>query len=225
MGVTTTAAAKTNDVSQPQEILEIDLRDPRMAAVLAWLIPGAGHLYQRRTAKAILFFVCIMGVYSYGMYLGEGHVVYASMRTEDRRLPYFCQVGVGLPALPALVQSYRMSDRRFPQNLPKAPLWSGFMAPPRLPGQIVPAGSIPREDAQSINAPEPLARNFVRNLSDELHVWNLRLHGYFELGTVYTMIAGLLNVLVIYDAWGGPMMIVADDKKKPKDPREENAKD
>jgi hypothetical protein len=25
------------------------------------------------------------------------------------------------------------------------------------------------------------------------------------LGTVYTMIAGLLNILVIYDAWGGPM--------------------
>ena len=25
-------------------MLEIDLRDPALAAILAWLIPGAGHL-------------------------------------------------------------------------------------------------------------------------------------------------------------------------------------
>ncbi len=37
---------------------------------------------------------------------------------------------------------------------------------------------------------------------NELH---RQLHRYFELGTVYTMIAGLLNILAIYDAWGGPV--------------------
>ena len=28
----------------------------------------------------------------------------------------------------------------------------------------------------------------------------------FEIGTIYTVIAGLLNVLAIYDAWGGPVL-------------------
>ena len=32
---------------------------------------------------------------------------------------------------------------------------------------------------------------------------------FFELGTVYTLIAGLLNILAIYDAWGGPVGAVA----------------
>ena len=34
---------------------------------------------------------------------------------------------------------------------------------------------------------------------------NKKLHRFFEFGTVYTMVAGLLNILVIYDAWGGPV--------------------
>jgi hypothetical protein len=37
---------------------------------------------------------------------------------------------------------------------------------------------------------------------DTLHK---RLHRYFDLGSIYTMIAGLLNILVIYDAFGGPV--------------------
>ena len=67
--------------------------------------PGAGHLYQGRTAKGILYMVCITSIYFYGLAIGQGHVVYASWRSYDRRLPYICQVGVGLPALPAMVQA------------------------------------------------------------------------------------------------------------------------
>ena len=43
--------------------LEINLREPAVAAILAWLIPGAGHLYQRRTGKGLLFMICILGIY------------------------------------------------------------------------------------------------------------------------------------------------------------------
>ena len=71
----------------------VPLRDPFVGALLAWLIPGAGHWYQGRRSKAVLFFVCITVTFLYGLYLGEGRVVYASMRPEDRRFPYFCQVG------------------------------------------------------------------------------------------------------------------------------------
>src|SRR5690606_14650361 len=139
------------------------------------LLPGMGHWYQGRRSKAILFFVCIMGTFSYGLYLGGGRVVYASFKEEDRRLPYICQIGVGLPALPALVQAQFA-------NSGKQPPFGDFMAPPKR-----------------------VNNNRADNLGpDELDNWNKELGRYFELGTVYTMIAGLLNVLVIYDALSGP---------------------
>jgi len=50
--------------------------------------------------------------------------------------------------------------------------------------------------------------------SIELDDLQNRLHHYFELGTVFTMIAGLLNILAIYDAWGGPVIIVPREKKR-----------
>jgi hypothetical protein len=168
----------------------IDLKDPLLASFLAWLIPGAGHFYQGRTGKGVLFSVCILGTYFFGLYLGQGRVVYASMRSEDWRLPYLCQVGVGLPALPALVQAQRVRQG-------KTPLWGGFMAPPRL------TGPVPDKDTSG---------RTVRH-HDELAQWHYKLHVYFELGTVYTMIAGLLNILAIYDAWGGPMPVAPREMK------------
>ncbi len=51
--------------------------------------------------------------------------------------------------------------------------------------------------------PPSLAKN-RDDLPNELDQLHNRLNRFFELGTVYTMVAGLLNVLVIYDAWAGP---------------------
>jgi hypothetical protein len=169
-------------------------------------VPGLGHLYQGRWAKAAVFFVCIVGTFVYGLYLGSssdphigwGRVVYFSMRKDDKRLPYICQVGIGLPALPALVQAYRMSDG-------KRVWWSGFMAPPRL--------SEP-SDPNDPNKDQPLARDLYYYLSP-----------FFELGTVYTMIAGLLNILAVYDAWGGPVLSEPRKKDEEEDGQAERRKD
>jgi|YNPNPStandDraft_1061719.scaffolds.fasta_scaffold45188_3 hypothetical protein len=154
------------------------LKDPWTAAFLAWLIPGLGHWYQARRAKAILFFVCIMGLFVYGCYLGSrkdlgyARVVYASFRQGDMRLYYLCQIGVGLPAMPALVQSARVRQG-------KTPLWNHFMAPPRL--------------GTDDGNPPTLSRLCYE------------LHSYFDLGSLYTAIAGLLNLLVVFDAFSGPI--------------------
>ena len=37
------------------EPVDVDLKDPAVAAVAAWLWPGAGHIYQRRYHKGILY--------------------------------------------------------------------------------------------------------------------------------------------------------------------------
>jgi len=197
-------------VEQQQFQESVDLKDPVLAAFLAWLIPGLGHLYQGRIAKAGLFFICVMGTFLYGLYLGSdtrsesergnaknlgwGRVVYYSWRVGDKRLPFLCQAGVGLPATPALVQASRMKSG-------KPVLFGGFMAPPWMPN----------ERLMDPNDNQPTAH--------ELHKV---LHRGFELGTVYTMIAGLLNVLAIYDAWGGP---VFGETAKKEDNEEEDAPD
>lgn len=158
----------------PDEV--VNLKDPTVAAILAWLVPGLGHLYQGRTGKGVLFMISILSTFVVGLYLSDGRAVYASWTEEDRRLPYLCQVCVGLPAMPALVQTYRVRSGQ-------APLLNGLMAPPV-------------DGAQ-------------------LSEWYRTLHSFFELGTVYTMIAGLLNLLAIYDARGGPVPLEIVDEKKP----------
>jgi hypothetical protein len=183
----------TSPAKEPAaETIEIDLRDPKLAALLAWLWPGAGHIYQRRYAKAILFMACILGTYFFGLALGEGKVVYAAWNPIDRRWQYPLQLGVGLPAAPALVQSFIV--RRGGE-----PILDGLMAPPR-----------------EYNDPET---NLRRN---ELMDWHKNLNMRFELGTLYTMIAGLLNVLAIWDAYGGP---VVSEPGKERGPPEDDDQD
>jgi TM2 domain-containing membrane protein YozV len=162
-------------VSGQQADEVIDLKDPVAAAILGWLVPGLGHLYQGRTAKGLLFMVSILSTFFFGLFISDGKAVYAWWSTDDWRLPYLCQLGVGLPATPALVQSYLVRNG-------KDPLLGGVMAPPTD--------------------------------SKELDSWYKELNHYLELGIVYTMIAGLLNVLAIYDAWGGPVLLEAPAKEK-----------
>ncbi len=182
-----------------ESMLEIDLKDPRVAAFLAWLIPGAGHIYQGRTGKGILFFVCIVGTFIYGMYIGGGRVVYASTadvfsRQFLDRWQYICQVGVGLPALPAIVQRARMREHKEP--------FGNFMRPPYdFP---------PLDQPNLMQSPDLSDPNHVVTSPDELSKWNYDLGEYFDIGTVFTVIAGLLNVLVIFDAYGGPLVIAPE---------------
>jgi hypothetical protein len=186
--------------------LEIDLKDPRLAAFLAWLVPGLGHMYQGRTGKGILFFACILGTFVYGLYIGDGRVVYASTadvfsRQFLERWQYLCQVGAGLPALPALVQRERMQQKKDPL------IADWFMRPPyKDPPAHMPQGFVSQDQS------DPKRR--VQH-ADELAKWNYDLGEYFEIGTVFTVIAGLLNILAIYDAYGGPLIVPPEEEKKP----------
>ena len=85
----------------------VELKDPVVAAFLAWLVPGLGHLYQGRTAKGLLFLICILSTFYYGLYLSGGRAVYTQWVDWDRRAYYYvCQAPVGLPAMPALLQTF-----------------------------------------------------------------------------------------------------------------------
>lgn len=164
----------------------VDLKNRRLAALLAYLVPGLGHFYQGRRGKGLLFFTCILGLYLFGFVLGGGRNVYWSwvnpLRSPDSfRLYFVGQFWVGLAALPALVQATLIHYGRLP-------LLNGFMASPYLD--------------PSMEGPLRLVIEEVARRGNELYT---SLPGkYLEIGTLYTTIAGMLNILAIYDAYDGP---------------------
>ncbi|HJQ79780.1 MAG TPA: DUF6677 family protein [Lacipirellulaceae bacterium] len=202
--------SSTRPVQDETEI-EIDLKDPRLAAFLAWLLPGLGHVYQGRTGKGVLFFVCILGTFVYGMWLGSGRVVYASStqvlaskfpflsREFAERWQYACQLGVGVCALPAYVQTWRYESGLDPL------IGDNFMRPPH---------KHPADMEGGFKSTDQTDRSRTVVHPDELAKWNYDLGDLFELGTVFTVIAGLLNILAICDAYGGPLVIPPQETKK-----------
>ncbi len=185
----------------------IPLKDPLIAGVLAWLIPGLGHFYQGRNAKGALFTICILGTFLYGLYLGGskevgwGRAVYFSFRANDLRLPWLCQIGVGLPTVPMTLLQWQLQDK---------PVLDGFMAPPPLHAT---------EAAENNGEPAVLPPPAQMSLAGI----NRLLHSYFEMGTVYTMIAGLLNILAVYDACCGPVSSEPDKKEDDNDQGKQDA--
>jgi hypothetical protein len=196
-------AARRIVAISPDDGSAIDLKNPALAAALSWAVPGLGQLYQGRTHKGGLFMAGILATFVAGLWLGGGKVVYASWKPGETRWAFVCQAGAGVVALPAIVQSAQLNG---PARQPL--LLDGFMTPPLSPGQYVSRGYAERLAARDPDVTagdffdKPPLKQFRR---DELALWHRRLGRFFEIGTLYTMLAGLLNLLVIYDAWAGPL--------------------
>lgn len=154
---------------------ELNLRNRNLAAFLAWIIPGAGHFYQRRYFKAAIFSVCVISSFLIGILVGGGRCVYASWNATEKRWQYVLQSGIGFAAIPAGIQAYAQRGGGTP------PL-GNFMAAPRS--------------------------------SKDLDDWNKQTASGFDMGTLYTMIAGLLNILVVFDAYAGPLPPPIPKKRK-----------
>jgi len=165
-------------VLSKEEHIDIDLKNPYLAALLAWLVPGLGHYYQKRYHKAILFFLCIVPTFVAGCALasssetGAARNVYWSWREADMRYWWMAQTPLGIAAVPSWLQARQVNS-----GLP--PIFGKLMAPPKRF----------REDRLGV-APT------VDEIRQKLP--------HYELGTYLTVIAGLMNLLVIFDALDGP---------------------
>lgn len=109
----------------------INFRSRELAALLAFLVPGAGHFYQGRMLKAKIYFFGILSLFFGGMVLGDWQPIYfssssypAEMMTETqvrdfefrqwqsrrRFIPtmgYPTQFFLGAAAMPAIIQRVR----------------------------------------------------------------------------------------------------------------------
>lgn len=252
----------------------IRLKNPWIAGLLAFLVPGLGHVYQGRLFKALIYFVCISGMFLTGARMADWHAIQAppfQYRMKGRNLlmlKFAAQVGMGLPALGAMVQTRRYLSA---ENRPVKAIESSFSAPfegrftPFGPGARAPqrvTGTVTfepqatrtgpiiggrfegvgedgqaiqltleeahlaqridssrlRQVASKVNAegggaagdlqggiPRPLGDWLGVPLNDnEQRALEGRLGKWHELAMVLTWIAGLLNVLAIWDALEGP---------------------
>ena len=175
----------SNVVAPQNELIDIDFRNPLYAGLLAWLVPGLGHYYQRRYHKALIFFLCIVPTFVAGCVLasnsaaGTARNVYWSWRSADMRFWWLVQAPLGMAAIPSCVQAWQLYNGL-------APPFGKFMAPPKL-------YHFDRDHTDRSGVPPVL---------DELR----KKMPYYELGTYLTVIAGLMNLLVIFDAIDGPFL-------------------
>jgi len=270
----------------------VPLKNPLVAALLAFLLPGAGHFYQGRKFKAVIFSAGILTLFVWGMVLGHGQPVYSQLVLRSsstlpqlsRKAPpqnfsyaYAAQVLIGIPALPALIQDFRFRRDDDTVNFLAAPLNSDFtgrlvensvrgdrqrqisgrlsIVPSRPEGSRSATGTLTTTDESGqpliLNLGgqlelgrrvfgSPLREFSCRVLSDdpetpaseivgtvdrsfvnwfqapldtnELDRLNGSLSRQFDVACVFTWIAGLLNLLVIWDAAQGPAYGYGDEK-------------
>lgn len=195
------AAVSNPYTSEPVAEPPIDLPNPKLAALLAWLVPGLGHLYQGRRTKGVLFMSSIIGLFVAGMVIGEGKVVYAStlpMKPVGSYLydgwPFICQSGIGAVAIPGWLERSRYMEGQDAMLVPAL-----YPPPGADRGKVI--TSIDQVGNEVRHPDGPAKRRYDLGFR-------------FEVGMVYTVIAGLLNLLVVYDAHSGPML--PDEEKEPK---------
>ena len=178
-----------------------------LPALLSFLVPGLGQIYQGRVGKGVLFLVCIYALFFYGMYLGSGTV----MAGEPPKT-YTVTGNVYLPQAPKqnapLANLPQIADDLYNRPQYLGQFWVGVVAWPALWQYIT------YDENQDAN---PLLGRFERTPSDEaLNAFNTEGNKLIELGWVYTVIAGVLNIMVIYDAFAGPAFLARKPDPAPK---------
>jgi len=173
-----------------------------LAGVLSYLVPGLGHIVQGRVGKGVMFMGILLGMFFLGQAMGNWQNVYMPEVDERdknnaitkplasiyNRWHFAGQFWIGVAAWPAIWQFYKMP-------MPDAG------DPPIRAGQ---------------DGPEPMEtwsqfwHRFQRQPDENvLNAFLTDSDKSPDLGWVYTVVAGMLNILVIYDAVMGPAFAAA----------------
>ncbi len=202
------------------------LPHPALAALLSFAVPGLGQIYQGlvgrlfpRLLKGCLFLIAIWGMFFFGFAKSHWRNVYLPHLQEcfleddqragrlnksahlfGNRLPPFLgnlwhrpqfvmQFFAGLPAWPAAWNYF----------LPDQALFGKYQ---ESPGSLYKDGKQTRDDHW---------REYER-VDNEVQM-NAEMGRLWDIYWIYTVIAGALNILVIYDAYAGPVQYKKSEKK------------
>jgi hypothetical protein len=151
-----------------------------LAGILSFLVPGLGQIYQGRISKGVLFLACLYGLFFTGMAMGNWSNVYLP-DTSKANLP----LPVRMPPTAANIYNRLHFAGQF---------WIGVASWPAIWQYM-------NEDRKEEN----IFGSFQRTPSeDEINKMQRDSDKTWDLGWIYTVIAGVLNILVIYDAYAGP---------------------
>ena len=78
----------------------------------AWLIPGLGHLLLGRKWRALILFVCIVGMFGLGLAM-QGQYFSLSSPSYLQVLGYFAELSAGVPMRAATFFGYGGGDAYF----------------------------------------------------------------------------------------------------------------
>jgi len=159
-------------VSQATERTPQSVGKLATAGVLAWLLPGAGHLYLGERFKGTAFFLLLNLLFLTGLVISHGNAI--SLHEEDgHRYAFLAEVCVGGPSLIALAIAHR---------------------------EELAAGM--DEEAVSKVADKRRDRWVTQRYIDNL--------AWLDTGLLFCMVAGLLNLLVVFEAATGARGLGAD---------------
>lgn len=166
--------------------------DP-LAAFLSYLLPGLGQVVQGRIGKGLLFFVCLYGLFFYGLMLGSMKNVWLADATEQPRA-----------RVPILGEVQGLSKDVYYRFQFLGQFWIGVAAWPAVAQYIW--TDTPAEPGAVPNPTPILGRYMQAPTEAEINTLLRDGNKFWDLGWVYTVIAGALNILVIYDALAGPVI-------------------
>lgn len=164
-----------------------------LAGFLSYLVPGLGQIYLGQVGKGLMFFACLLAMFFYGQMLGDWRNVYLPdmARGGDDPIPWQNNPWrIPRPALPlANIIHHRWHFA--------GQFWIGIAAWPAIwqynRGHVL------------FDEPPTFWDTFQRAPSEpELNDYLVKRDKLPDLAWVYTVIAGMLNILVIYDAFAGP---------------------
>jgi hypothetical protein len=177
------------------------------AGFLTLLLPGLGHIYQGRASKGIFFMASLLGLFHVGQAMAGWQAVFLPPVERPRNLQFDFH---NLSA----VERVSLLPTAFYNRLHfVGQMWIGL---PALPAWL-----------QYFDIPVPLSNRFPA-LRDYERTPDERSFNDFErvsdktpsLGLIYTVIAGALNLLVIFDAVAGPLPTAKEPPPKDEEGKE-----
>ena len=181
------------------------------AGILSYLVPGLGQISQGRFGKGILFMVCLISLFHVGQAMGDWKNVYIPVPDNQKWDERFAeQKG-----------QFRIQRlQQLPSNIYQrwhflGQFWIGMSAWPALWQYF------------EMPVPDKDKRPFLYNLQrcpeeEDINRFWVNSDKTPDLGWIYTVIAGVLNILVIYDAYAGPAFL-GDPREQKKEPKPQEA--
>lgn len=185
------------------------------AGFLSFLIPGLGQISQGRIGKGTVFMVCLLGLFFTGQALGDWKNVY--LPNVANQPP----VEVGSPAVlrivnPLLHLGQPVIKPVYHRWHYAGQFWIGVAAWPAIwqYNQL----PVPAKETN------PFLHDFQKEPdAAEINTLLINSDKTPDLAWVYTVIAGVMNILVIYDAYAGPALGASPPERKPAPPPPEGS--